>query len=309
MDIVRIYEDFKIDYRKSGHKHCRTGWVQAPCPFCSGNPGYHLGFCIDRKSQFYNRFVCWRCGGKSTIKTIQSILKVREEEARRIISSYGGIPSETTHKKTVKISRIIDVNLPSGTVALSSIPGAIRYVEKRGFDPTDLQEIWGVMASGPGCFLSYEDKKIDLRFRLIIPIHYSGKIVSFQCRDWTGKSKLKYITCPMALESVFHKNILYGLDRANSKSVILMEGVTDVWRYGPGAVACFGIKYTETQVNLLARKFEEVFVMFDSEPQARIQALAIMRDLKERGVKGKVIRLPRGSDPGSMDKIDLQKYI
>jgi len=37
---------------------------------------------------------------------------------------------------------------------------------------------------------------------------------------------------------------------------------------GIGAVATFGIKYSETQVNLLS-KFKRVFLLFDPEDQAQ----------------------------------------
>ena len=44
MDVLRLYQDYGVDHLTEGHKHCRDGWVNTPCPFCSGNDGYHLGW-------------------------------------------------------------------------------------------------------------------------------------------------------------------------------------------------------------------------------------------------------------------------
>ena len=55
-------------------------------------------------------------------------------------------------------------------------------------------------------------------------------------------------------------------------SVVVVEGITDAWRLGPGAVATFGIQFTLMQVILL-RQFESKYIMFDSaDPQAIKQA-------------------------------------
>ena len=42
MDIVQLYQDHNVDFMTEGHPHCRPGWVNTVCPFCTGNPGYHL---------------------------------------------------------------------------------------------------------------------------------------------------------------------------------------------------------------------------------------------------------------------------
>jgi hypothetical protein len=49
MDIIGLYRDFGIEHRTEGHKHCRPGWVNTECPFCTGNAGLHLGWHIEEE--------------------------------------------------------------------------------------------------------------------------------------------------------------------------------------------------------------------------------------------------------------------
>ena len=59
------------------------------------------------------------------------------------------------------------------------------------------------------------------------------------------------------------KKTLYGYDAAVGSSVLVVEGPFDVYRFGPGAVATFGIAWTMEQASLLF-PYRNVFIMFDS---------------------------------------------
>jgi DNA primase len=54
-------------------------------------------------------------------------------------------------------------------------------------------------------------------------------------------------------------------------TIVVCEGVTDVWRLGPGAVCTFGIKVTPSQIRLLSQ-YNKVIVFFDDDPQAILEA-------------------------------------
>jgi hypothetical protein len=43
------------------------------------------------------------------------------------------------------------------------------------------------------------------------------------------------------------KETLYNLDNAKDGTAIVVEGPIDVWRIGDGAVATFGVIYTQKQ--------------------------------------------------------------
>ena len=95
--------------------------------------------------------------------------------------------------------------------------------------------------------------------------------VSFVSRDITGRHNLRYITCPTKYEIIEHKHILFGHpDTFKQDTCIVVEGVFDVFRFGVGAVATFGIKYTQEQLKLLSTMFSKVYVMYDDDPQAVI---------------------------------------
>lgn len=308
MNITKLYRDFNIPYASSGQRHYRTGWVNTACPFCagSGKPGNHLGYCMDSKSQFYGRFVCWRCGSKPFYFALAALLKTTEQQAREIATRYGGEPNPEAIKPRPLLLQekpLRNIHLPPGTKKLLDVVGACRYLERRGFDPEQLAKQWGVKATGPNAILTRDgNHRLDLSYRLVVPVYYRGVVVSWQCRDWTGKAALKYLTCPPELESRHHKALLYGMDEALGKGcATLVEGVTDVWALGPGAVACFGIKYRPEQVRKL-KQWPTVRMMLDMEPAAQLQASQITTELEEAGVETTHMWLPKGKDPADMIK-------
>lgn len=309
MDIVRLFADFHVPIASPGQRHHRQGWVNTPCPFCTGNPGNHLGYCTDPRSEFFGRFVCHRCGGKGTLRVLARLLRV-EDEGRLLamMAKYGGaVPiRHLPPPRREKVPRTAD--LPPQMRCLREVPGAVRYLLGRGFNPEELGRDWDVRATGPGAVVRGKDGGgLDFSYRLIIPVYRHGKLVTYQGRDWTGKSPRKYLACPPWAEGWPIKELLYGLDGETGDEVVLMEGVTDVWRWGRGgAVACFGIKHRPAQVRELARRWDRVRVAFDPEAAAQGQARRIIRELEEWGLEVSKMRLPKGMDPGDMTREDLK---
>jgi uncharacterized CHY-type Zn-finger protein len=293
MDIIRFYEDYHIEIADSGHKHARPGWVNIECPFCTGNPGFHLGFDLIK-----NYYKCWRCGFHPTGKVIQKLIDVNAHEAYQIIKAYGG---QSVEQKTIIKVRRKKLKYPFGTDGLKK--NHKRYLIKRKFDPDKLEREWELLGTGPVALLD----DIDYSHRILAPINYQNAIVSFQTRDITNKAKSKYMACPKCREVIEHKLILYGLDKCKSKTVILVEGITDVWRLGPGAVACFGIGWKREQIKLLAETFDRIIILFDDEPQALASAKQAKAELIFRG-KQVVVKTITG-DPGDMDQDDADHFM
>lgn len=274
MDILQFYDDFHVDYMTEGHRHCRPGWVNTPCPFCIGNPGYHLGFSLNR-----NNFTCYRCGSHSTIEVVSTLANVSKKEAFALIKKYNGLldrtslPQEEIQKKEFK--------LPTQLTTLQT-PHK-NYLRKRGFDPDFIASAFEVQSIGPIGFLD----KMSLKWRLFIPIFWEGRMVSFQTRDITDNHPFKYITCPKNSEIIHHKHILYGNEKhwQKTRKGICVEGVTDVWKLRDYAFAVFGIKYKRQQVKEIMKNFDEVCIVFDDEPQAQEQAQKLMAALSIRGMK------------------------
>ena len=291
--IRKFYDDNGLEYFDGAysHKHTRQGWVNRPCPFCTGNPGLHLGF--NEKSGY---FVCYRCGGHPVAKVVRALLNVSWYTANKIVKQYGGDSDYKTKVQRENREKGLEVKLPAGTKQMANMHTL--YLRDRGFDPDQLYKTWGLL--GTGSIGRY-------KYRIIAPVFFRGVLVSFQGRDITNKSSLKYKACPKHKERIHHKHVLYGFDLAG-RDVIVVEGITDAWRLGPGAVATFGIKYTWAQVQLLST-FRRVFVWFDeSDPEAVDKSQQLMLDLGSLGVESNAIWTGLGGDPGDKTPEEA-KYI
>ena len=270
MDIINLYRDYDITYQTEGHKHCRTGWVNTECPFCTGNAGLHLGWNIE--NEYYQ---CWRCGWHPPIKTVSELLKLSYTQTIEIVKNYG---INTTLIKSVVTDKI-PFKFPSNTVELKNAHK--NYLKDRNFNPNKIEKLWGIKSTSPISLL----KGINYKFRIVIPYYWNSQIVSFDARDVTDNQKNKYQACPKEYETVEHKQILYGLqEKWNTKIGICVEGTTDVWRLGKLAFATSGIKFTTAQVRIIANTFKNVAVVFDDEPQAVIQANKLVKELRFRGI-------------------------
>lgn len=288
-DARRFYADHGLEHYDSSysHKHTRQGWTNRPCPFCSGNPGLHLGY--NEKGGYY---VCYRCGGHRVAEVIRALLSVSWQAAFRLQEKYGG--DSQTKQKAARGSKEtqIQTTLPPGTGPMG-LPH-FRYLVDRAFAPEYLAEQFGLL--GTGALGPY-------KFRIIAPILFNGELVSYQGRDITDKQSAKYKACPRELERIHHKHIVYAYDMAK-QDVLVVEGVTDVWRMGPGSVALFGIKFTPAQVKLLTA-FRRVFVWFDEEdPEAEEQNHRLISDLAALGTEAESIRVGIEGDPGDLKQED-----
>jgi hypothetical protein len=295
MDIIRLYQDFSVNYLTEGHKHCRPGWVNTPCPFCTGNPGYHLGYNL--QGDFYT---CWRCGWHPISLGIANLINISEQEARRIISQYGLLIPKLTREPLAEV-KAKAFKLPSNTMPLQS--NHKRYLEGRGFDPAYLEREWNLVGTGPISLLD----NINYKHRIIIPFIWNYQQVSFDSRDITGKDGVRYKACPKDRELIEHKSILYGRQEKWKETGILVEGPTDVWRMGTSSCAVSGIKYTNQQLRVLSKSFRRVAVCFDDDPQAIIQSNKIVAELKFRGVDA--FRVDIEGDPGGMKQEDADYLV
>jgi len=292
-DFERFARDHRVPSYTSGHKQCQPGWVQLNCPYCSGNPGPHLGFNL--REGYFN---CWRCGFHRTTEVISSVLSCSDKEAFRIMKQYESTGPIRILGKIKHIDGVRkEAKFPSGTTKLKKRHK--RYLKSRGFDPDKLEEIWDLKGTG-----MYGDYK----YRIIVPIYHGGRRVSFQGRDVTDKQELKYKACQQEKEARYHKRCLYGLNLLPDKDAVVVEGVTDVWRLGPGAIATFGISYTKAQVRLLG-KLRNKYILYDSaDPQAVAQGEKLANELSFYPGNVEIIEIDE-RDPAEMTPWDADKLM
>jgi hypothetical protein len=264
--------------------------IQIPCPYCKNDPhknkGYYGAIHLE-----YNWMRCWKCGRKN----IRDVIKLLTgQNWRDIYKKYKSAfdPGDLRLEKLRKFESVSDPE--EKTLILPGSPQLSdrhkRYLEKRGFDPNHMIRKYSLCGT---------NHMGEYNYRIIIPIFFKGQIVSFQGRDITGKSELRYKACKKEDEIIHHKHILYGYDQVkNEKHIIVTEGAIDKWKMGDNAVALFGIGYRKEQV-LLLTEFEKVTILFDYEERAREAALRLAETLSGLGVDTDVCILKDG-DPGEL---------
>lgn len=286
----QFLKDYNID-RTLQHPHCTANRINIHCPFCAGSKDYHLGIHV---TNAYGN--CWRCGPHSIIEIVHALLNIQWREAYKIVDEYKNIAGIKVAAKAKFINRQ-DTKIPQGLVELEDRHK--KYIISRKFDPKILQDTWGIKSTGiVGAYCH----------RIFIPIMYRSEIVSYQCRTPFDNVELRYKTCEKKDEKIHHKHILYGMDNVPDDTIVVVEGVTDVWRLGPGAVSTFGLSYTKEQMYLIS-KYKNIFILFDNEPAAQEKAHKLANDVAYLNLTGKVsvVNAKISGDPGDLpqEKADV----
>ncbi len=267
VDMELLYTRNGVHIANDNERHYRRGWLNTPCPFCQGNEGNHLGWNI-----LQQYFVCIRCGWKPTDKALNALID-NPAAIKDVLAEY---KVNTVHiKEKDKKAYATKCTLPPNIGKLGT--KARKYLNSRNFDAREIAYLWGLSSTD-----NIECTKAgfpEYKNRIIAPIYNKGRLVSYQTRDTTNKARLRYLTAPMTAEVVHHKHVLYGADQVPTDSVVVVEGITDVWRLGFGAVATLGIKYTPYQLLALS-KYKNRFILFDTkDPQARKQGMKLAKEL------------------------------
>jgi hypothetical protein len=215
----------------------------------------------------------------------------------------------------------VEPKLPANLIPLSELPAdhaAIRYIRSRQFDPQEIATVWGVTYSEWSA-----DPKPQFGQRLVIPVYRTASqyptrqsafdpiLAGWQARDISGgrSDAPKYLT----MADMRKSQILYGLPEAMRATgpVWIVEGVTDAWRLGPGAVALLGKSLSQEQKTLIARAFRgrPVVVMLDRD--AEQEALQIQHQLQNARIPVSDYRVvvadmpPGRDDPGDSTRDEL----
>ena len=296
--VTRLLGDRRIPYVAEGNTHTTEGWVNVHCPYC-GDDNYHLG--INTESGGCH---CWRCGTHPMIATFSQLLRLSPSQTWAVISEYRGVRRVAPRKTTARPHGEKPFKFPTPNEPLTR--PYIHYLRRRHFDPEQIVQEWGVRQTGPMSKLD----GVSYSYRLLIPVIWDGQVVSFQARDITGRAHMRYMACPRQRERIHHKDILYGKQEAwdAARQMIVVEGVTDVWRLGPFAAAVFGIEFRMEQVLAMARLADQFFIAFDDEPTAQEQAERLAVRLRVLG-KRTAICPPPGKDPGGMSQDDADHFV
>ncbi|MFO0822517.1 MAG: hypothetical protein U0792_05255 [Gemmataceae bacterium] len=242
----------------------------------------------------------------------------KAENRQKLTQSLAGVEGLITPVARASRVRLSDPTkeyaLPGSVTRVDELPPehiARQYLTGRKFDPDKLARIYGV---------SYCEESVHYlaRKRIIIPVLEGGKRRGWQARfvgelDWKGPNKSalppKYFTA----SGMPRSELLYNLDQARKYSTgVIVEGVTDVWSFGPMAVGLFGKNMTDEQRRKFLATFRErtAVLLLDPEEFDTECTQEMIRQLRRAMPKSfAAVKLPDGSDPGSLDRSFLRAYV
>jgi hypothetical protein len=281
---ISFCKAYSIPYDKPNSR----GWLPVHCPFCQVKD-FHGGI-HQRKAYFY----CWKCGSHFLDQYISKVLVVSRQEAEALIlehSTRGEVLSHLNSEKHLKGSPR-ELIMPG-----EPLNGMYKaYLRKRGFDPDWIEKKYEVKGTGIAGYFKY---------RLMIPVFYEKKLVTFLGRDITNKQELRYKNLDIKESVIPIKETLYAFDGVKGAICGVVEGVFDQWRLGDGFVATYGTSVTEQQIKLLSR-FKKVFFLFDPELEAQRQAKKLAVKLSALGVATEIIDTELDHDPGDFTKQEIK---
>lgn len=290
-DAYSFLIDYRIDFVSGPAEDTGKNWYGVTCPLCN-DPKMHGGF-----HKTGGGFFCHRCENKYLLEVISALSGVRRNEAFAILKQYGVSFSKHVDVKKEYKRKDIDVKFPYGTRELRK-PHQ-QYLRERNYNPFELERKWGIL--GTGKFAG------SWSHRVIIPVYdEKGNLVTYQGRDITGKSPVRYKALENEKSILDLKYCLYGIERVKGRRVVVNEGAFDVYRLGYGAVAFFGASHTTAQISLLS-SFDTVFLFFDqNEPESIVKGEMLTFDLNLIGVETYNVEADIDCDPGDLDDEDAE---
>lgn len=283
VDYEAILTQLGIPFWTNG-KNNVEGCLTVRCPCCpedDPDPSRHGNF--DPETGKYS---CWRCKGSHPSVVLAKAGRISVSAASELIrkNTVGG--SAISEKEEVVFAD--KITLPGSTV-----PSDLhrKYLEGRGFNADDLVFYYGLRFTG----MMEKWEGVDWGYRVIIPIFdFKGNLVSFQGRAIFKKQEPRYLFPPKEKQVCESKTLLYGAELCRlNRSIIVVEGVMDAWKLGPGAVCTFGSSVTKEQILEMAR-WRKVFIAFDNEPTAQEHAREVAKDLSALGVEAYLVNTDFG---------------
>lgn len=271
MNFIKLFQDYDIPMLpdKNGT------WANVDCPYCDEEKGhYNLGFNCGG-----NYYHCWKSVHSYPIqKVLSDVLSVPMSSIPEILDQYEGGTKIVERRR----SKAKYLELPTDT--FTSVER--KYLKSRNFDPKYLYKKYNIVGGG-----------IDgpWKFRIIIPVYYQGKLMSWTGRSILSKKKLKELGIPryknLSIEKSVKniKELFFNIDNCKSDIVVLTEGAFDVLRFDGNAICSMGTELTEGQINLLANRFRKIFILFDNELPAQKKARKFGLQLSAIGLDVEVV--------------------
>lgn len=289
---------------KLGSHHHQEGSdeYQFNCPYCAEN-----GKKSDKKRHLYvnskkERFICFRCGERGTLKKILQKfgIEFEEEQIHTLDDLRREIMNLSVQNYEIKVELPDDemstVEFPCDTRPIIKNSDAYNYlVTVRKFDES-------VITRYSMVYGDYFYSK-----RIFIPtFSKSGRMVYWVARSYFANEGVPRYVTPNGV----HKACLFNFHYAKQfDTIIICEGVFSSIAAGKNAIASFGKSMTNEQKQLLLSKnFEEYIVSYDGD--ARKEAVEVAQFLKNStDSKVSVVNLKHGDDPDSVGRKNYERLL
>ena len=289
MDLKQFLDQHGVRYtEESSHRHVREGWLGLDCPWCGSEGKFHLGVHLGTL-----RSSCWRCGRHDLGEALSLVARMPIGKARRAIRDF------SKHTRTVAetFQRPGKLLTPIGLQSL--LEPHRKWLRSRELDPDSMERLWGLQGIGLSGRLSW---------RIWAPVYMNGEMVSWTTRT-IGNGASRWLHARPDEEVFPIKSLLYGWDYVRG-SIMVVEGPSDVWRIGPGAIALFGMVPTTSQIRMLCSVPRRI-ICFDHEWRAQQAARRLAEQLRLFPGETLVVEL-KSPDPGSTtdeEVIELRKFL
>jgi hypothetical protein len=319
-----------ISYSTTG-KNIARGHLVIHCPFCGrADEGQHLEVNLHGRG--------WRCfrqprihKGRNPTKLVQALLGCSWEAAAAIAGSGAGLPNDffqtVKNKMDPPKPRLAKkLTLPNEFKSFNELMPSRRlfadYLRKRGFYDKDISRMtsdYGIRYCTNGSY----------KGRIIFPVHYMNKLVT-----WTGRTvypsvELRYKTLsintekaeiegvPQAAGSITEYLLWYDdLKKSYARTIVLVEGPFDALRvsvlgynHGIDATCFFTMQPSVSQIDKLHEilpKYKNRYLLLDQGTTST--SLMVASALSSFNVKVK--QLPSGTkDPGELGLNDLLEIV
>lgn len=284
INFKKLFDKYHIENTtKQSH-----GWVNTRCIFCGGN-SFKLGFNIQEEF-----CTCFACGSHPLEQTVGQLIGMNSYVVKKeILPKYR---TKVTVKDSQETHHVKELVLPTD----GFLDCERKYLLERHFNPDFLHKKYGVVGGG---------KFGDFAYRIILPLFYQGRLVSWTGRSILSKEKTEELDIPRYYnlserKSVMNpKDLFFNMDNCNQSSVLLVEGPFDCLRMGDNCICSFGTGVKDTQQELLASRFNHIYISFDNDKESQEKAKKLGMNLVSLGVDVDIVNVCEdynAKDPGDL---------
>lgn len=250
LSVIQILRQEGIEFTDSGKNVSRHGgWIGVQCPYCNDETN-HLGINLQSLA-----IKCWKCGKKGHFTNY-------------LWTKLGKNATKYKVEKEVSVIQNLNRNRPKQIeMPGSGLTNTHRaYLVSRNFRPDEMILQYGVRSA-----LSCS----PFAFRILIPYYYNNQLVCYSGRTHLSNVEPRYLHLRVEECVRGPKETLYNIDSVENGVCLIVEGVTDVWRLGKGAIALSGNNITPEQTTiLLHKKIKRAVIALDPGAEEQAEQVA-----------------------------------